>query len=203
MQKDYCTIYLVRHGKTDWNEKRLIQGHTDIPLSKKGELEIKSLIKKLRGIKFDKAYSSDLLRARKTAELIAIKHKIEVEISKELRERNYAHLEGKNKSELIEIDKKLILLSKEEQFIYKHHPKIESIKEVMDRFLSHLKEIANKNRNKTILVVTHGEPMWMFLSVLKKIDSNTKYVKIKNLAYMVLEFNGKNFAVRKISGISY
>ncbi len=203
MQKNYCTIYLVRHGKTEWNEKRLIQGHTDIPLNRKGELEIKSLIKELKGIKFDKAYASDLLRARKTAELIAIEHKLEIEVSKDLRERNYAHLEGKDKSELKEIDEKIALLSKKEQFIYKHHPKIESIKEVMDRFLNHLKQIANKNKNKTILVVTHGGPMWMFLAVLKKIDTNIKYIGIKNLAYMVLEFNGKNFEIKKTSGISY
>jgi len=37
MKNSFCTIYLVRHGETEWNEKKLIQGYEDIPLNKKGE----------------------------------------------------------------------------------------------------------------------------------------------------------------------
>ena len=40
---DYCIIYLTRHGETEWNEKKLIQGHTDIPLNEKGKKQAKQL----------------------------------------------------------------------------------------------------------------------------------------------------------------
>jgi broad specificity phosphatase PhoE len=52
MQK-YCTLYLVRHGETDWNAKKIIQGITDIPLNKKGEKQAKELAQKLTHVKFD------------------------------------------------------------------------------------------------------------------------------------------------------
>jgi len=45
-----CTIYLTRHGETEWNEKRIIQGHSDIPLNEKGELQSKQLGEKLKDI---------------------------------------------------------------------------------------------------------------------------------------------------------
>ncbi|MCM8788139.1 MAG: histidine phosphatase family protein, partial [Candidatus Omnitrophica bacterium] len=44
-QKNYSTLYLVRHGETDWNVKGLIQGHSDIPLNKKGEAQARQLEK--------------------------------------------------------------------------------------------------------------------------------------------------------------
>ncbi len=190
----------MRHGETDWNKKKLVQGHTDIPLNLEGEKKVKSLIKELKNVKFDKAYSSDLLRAKRTAEIIAIEHKIEVECAKELRERNYAHFEGKHKSRLEEVHKAIALLNKKEKLLYKHHPKIESIKEVMDRFLSYLKQIAVSNKNKTVLVVSHGGPIWMMLSMLKKIDTDG-FIRIENLGYLVLGFDGKNFEIKKMKRI--
>jgi broad specificity phosphatase PhoE len=77
MKKNYCTIYLTRHGETEWNEKKLIQGHTDIPLNTKGKKQAKLLGKQLKDIDFDVVFSSDLLRAKNSAEII-IKEKMTV-----------------------------------------------------------------------------------------------------------------------------
>jgi 2,3-bisphosphoglycerate-dependent phosphoglycerate mutase len=202
MQNNRCVIYLLRHGETDWNKKELIQGHTDIPLNLEGELEVQNLAKKLKDIKFDKVYSSDLLRAKRTAEIIAKGHKLLVKATRDLRERNYSRLEGESRAILKDIEKTIALLSKEDRFLYKHHPEIESNKELMDRFINYLIKIAKLNINKTVLVVTHGGPMGVFISILKKTDAKGKFVKINNLSYAVLEFNGKDFFIKKTNKIS-
>lgn len=65
------TFYIVRHGTTVANEKGIIQGQIDTPLSKKGKNEIKQLAQKLQHIRFDAIYSSDLGRAFITEFIIA------------------------------------------------------------------------------------------------------------------------------------
>ena len=64
-------IYLVRHGQTDWNiEKKHTQGHTDIPLNENGKKQAEQLAQSISNLKIDKIISSDLLRAKETAEII-------------------------------------------------------------------------------------------------------------------------------------
>ena len=92
-EKRFCTLYLVRHGETDWNVKGLLQGHTDIDLNKTGIKQAKELAKKLRRIKFAISFSSDLLRARRTAEIIATEKKIAVKTTTTLRERKFGRFE--------------------------------------------------------------------------------------------------------------
>jgi len=87
-------LYIVRHGETDWNVKELLQGHADIPLNKFGEEQAKQLAKKLTKVNFAIAFTSDLLRAKKTAEIIALEKKIVVRTTKTLRERYFGHFEG-------------------------------------------------------------------------------------------------------------
>jgi broad specificity phosphatase PhoE len=68
--KNYSTIYLTRHGETEWNEKKIIQGHSDIPLNKKGIKQANLLGMELKNIHFDAVFSSDLVRAKKSAEIM-------------------------------------------------------------------------------------------------------------------------------------
>jgi broad specificity phosphatase PhoE len=200
MKNNNCTIYLVRHGRTDWNEKKLIQGHTDIPLNIEGEKAAKELAKELNSVKFDKAFSSDLLRARKTAEIIAVEHKLEVETTEALRERRFAHLEGKPSKLLTEISKTISELEESKRFSYKSHPLVESDEELMGRFLAFLREIVISNPNKNILVVTHGGVIRVFLILLGLLTHGSG-VRIGNLSYLKLESDGIDFFVKETKGI--
>ncbi|MBQ7060788.1 MAG: histidine phosphatase family protein [Clostridia bacterium] len=66
-------FYLVRHGQTDWNNERRFQGQTDIPMNEAGIRQIGELADGLvrRGIRFDRLIASPLIRAKRTAEIIA------------------------------------------------------------------------------------------------------------------------------------
>jgi broad specificity phosphatase PhoE len=67
-------LWLVRHGQTDWNLQGRYQGHYDIPLNPVGLAQASCLAEKLVEERFDAIYSSDLLRARVTAETVAERH---------------------------------------------------------------------------------------------------------------------------------
>lgn len=88
------TIYIVRHGQTDWNVKRLIQGHIDIPLNEEGKRQAKKISIELKGITFNKIYSSDLKRAYETAKIIAQDRKLKIVVSEDLRERYFGKFQG-------------------------------------------------------------------------------------------------------------
>ncbi len=88
-----CRFYIVRHGQTECNILRKLQGHADIPLNATGEEEAKELAKQFIGTQFAVAFSSDLLRAKRTAEIISLEKNIAVMTTKVLREGNYGKQE--------------------------------------------------------------------------------------------------------------
>ncbi len=87
-------ILLVRHGETDWNRARRMQGHIDIPLNTEGLRQARALGAALASEKLDAIYSSDLQRARVTAQAVADVHQMTVVIDEQLRERCYGVFEG-------------------------------------------------------------------------------------------------------------
>jgi probable phosphoglycerate mutase len=79
-------ILLARHGESDWNRERRWQGHADRPLTERGEAQARALADRLAEIRLDAVYSSDLQRARVTAETVARPRGLEVHVRPELRE---------------------------------------------------------------------------------------------------------------------
>ena len=63
-------LYIMRHGKTEWNELHKLQGQTDIPLNENGRKMAREAGKRYREIHFDICYCSPLIRAKETAELV-------------------------------------------------------------------------------------------------------------------------------------
>ena len=79
-------IYFVRHGETDYNVKRISQGQLDIPLNNNGIAQAKQLSETLKNYHFDIIYSSPLIRAKKTAEIINTYHNVEIVLDNRLKE---------------------------------------------------------------------------------------------------------------------
>ena len=82
-------IYLVRHGQTDWNIEKKTQGHTDIPLNENGRKQAQILAQSISNLKIDRIISSDLLRAKETAEIINERFGNNISLDERIREINY------------------------------------------------------------------------------------------------------------------
>jgi broad specificity phosphatase PhoE len=80
------TVYLARHGESDWNVERRWQGHADRPLTERGREQAELLAGRLADVKLDAVYASDLRRAWETAQAVAATRGLEVVRLPELRE---------------------------------------------------------------------------------------------------------------------
>ena len=88
-------LYLVRHGETKWNAEGRLQGHVDVGLSEKGQRQAQAVARRLSGVIFDAAYSSDLSRTAETARIIlGQKPEVTLTATPQLRERHYGVFEG-------------------------------------------------------------------------------------------------------------
>ena len=202
-EKRYCQFYIVRHGLTNWNIEGRLQGQSDIPLNKEGEKQAVEAAKKhFKKIKFAAIFSSDLLRAKQTAEIIALEKKMAVETTKLLRERNFGPFEGKHRRQ---VEEELRMDIKEFRVLSEKQAKklrIESDEKMMERFLRFLREIAVAYAGKNILIVTHGSVMRVFLIKLGYFTKEeSKAVMIKNLAYIKVLSDGVDFFVKETVGI--
>ncbi len=87
-------IYVVRHGTTQFNERKIFCGRMDLPLSEAGRREIPCLQERLQGCEYDAIFTSPLLRARETAEGILTEKEVPMSVDSRLAERNFGDLEG-------------------------------------------------------------------------------------------------------------
>jgi broad specificity phosphatase PhoE len=149
-------IFLARHGETDWNRDRRIQGHSDVPLNDAGRAQAAELGLRLDFDRIRAAYSSDLVRARETAE-IALAGRLPVAIRESLRERHFGTWEGLTDTE-----------------VFRRFPDAgdgrawgdgETHDEMTTRVVATLLDIAAAHPTKGVLVVTHGGPMRAALRV--------------------------------------
>jgi probable phosphoglycerate mutase len=88
------TLLLVRHGETDWNADGRLQGQTDRPLSDFGRRQARQLADELADEELEAVYSSDLTRARETAEIIGERLGLPVALDPDLREKDWGTWEG-------------------------------------------------------------------------------------------------------------
>ncbi|MCI5674600.1 MAG: histidine phosphatase family protein [Ezakiella sp.] len=91
-------IYILRHGETDYNKEGRLQGQLDIDLNQNGIMQAEALKKSLSSLSFDKIYSSDLIRAKRTAEIIAGTRTIILD--KRLREIDLGSWQGRTYDDL-------------------------------------------------------------------------------------------------------
>ena len=146
---------LVRHGETAWNREGRIQGHLDSPLNAQGLAQGKALAERLSMELFEVLISSDLGRARSTAELIALRTGHSVVIDRRLRERHYGIFQGLTHGEAKSIHLEAYARYEQES-ASDAIPGGESAETCFERNLGCLQEIAASHRHGPTLVVTHG-----------------------------------------------
>jgi probable phosphoglycerate mutase len=205
--ENFCIIYLIRHGETQANLNKIVSGHFDSPLTEAGEDQAKIRGQELKAIAFDAVFSSDLIRAKRTAELIALDRKLAVQTHKLIRERFFGHWEGRPEGEFLKDNKELIALRKTLSDSQKPHFKYsfgyESDADIAARMITFLREIAVGFAGKTVLVVAHGSIMratLMHLGFARQEELPAG--SIENTGYVVLESDGVDFFLKETKGIN-
>lgn len=203
MKPSLTTIYLVRHGESVWNVKGLLQGQqqfNDNALTEKGEAQAKNINDALKHINFKAIFSSDLLRAKRTAEIIGLERDLIVKTTDALREKAHGEYEGTNSADYLKLFTKWAEKSDKERMDYKITDKGESPREAMTRLIIFLKEISLAYKGKTVLVITHGGMMKDFLIKLG-LKTYDDFRGFKNTGYIKLRSDGLEFFIDELIGL--
>lgn len=163
-------IYFVRHGETDWNKERKIQGQVDIPLNEFGRHLARETAKGLRDVPFDVCFTSPLGRARETAQIILQGRDVPILEDKRILEMNFGVLEGKCCSKEGWDVPDSFQMFFDDPVHYQAPEGGEDFQAVRKRtgdFLNWL-FAQEQYRDSTVLVTTHGAAMAGLLNNLKK-----------------------------------
>lgn len=152
-------FYFFRHGQTDWNKVRRIQGHSNIPLNEQGKSEATELSDFVKTLDLEIVYSSDLDRAFETAQIAT--HGLDLEIIKEarLREANFGDAEGRTIPEIVELFgndlwEKFMKVDPNNMNI--GFPGGETRADSIKRMRSFIDEVRKENQYERVGISTHG-----------------------------------------------
>lgn len=148
------TLYLVRHGETTYNAEGRVQGHEDPPLTPLGFRQAKAIADRLASEKIDAVYSSDLVRATSTAEIIAARHSLSIETTALLRESNLGVLQGMTREEVEERYPKEVCEWRRDPVKYRP-PGGETTDQVIGRARQFLDSLTTRG-SLTAVIVGHG-----------------------------------------------
>jgi len=177
-------LYLVRHGETDWNAARRIQGRTDIPLNEAGRAQAREAAEMLARQEWDAVYASPLDRAQETARIIAARLGLgDVTIVDELIERDYGQAEGMDFDELEARYPEGV-----------HAPGQETRAEVAERVVPALLRIAERHPGERLVLVSHGGAI---RAALQTAEPETRHPRITNVS--IHSFRVESGALRLIA----
>jgi len=148
-------LIIIRHGETEWNRDKRMQGTTDTQLSDVGRAQAQALGRRLAGRGFSALYSSDLARARETARAIAEHAGREILEERRLQERRFGIFEGLTAAEIVARypQEHARFASRDPDY---EVPGGESARAFTQRCLGCLAEIAGRHAGGEVVVVTHG-----------------------------------------------
>ena len=148
-------LCIVRHGETAWNAEHRVQGQLDIPLNEIGFRQAQAVGGVLKEERFDAIYSSDLVRARQTADPIASFLSLKILLEKDLRERHYGIFERLTYAEVkIRYPEDYARFeAREPDYAFRTG---ESLKDFSERSIKIITAIADRHQGQSILVFTHG-----------------------------------------------
>ncbi|MBM3708925.1 MAG: histidine phosphatase family protein [Actinobacteria bacterium] len=194
-------IFLIRHGNTEFNEKKLFRGHFDVPLDSAGIKQAEKTGKFLKDINLNIIYSSPLSRAYRTAEIIKKYQKNNIEIIKEdgFKDLNFGEWEGKDYDEA-----KLLYPEIFDKWIKEPFkasiPGGETLYNAQNRSWETLKEIVARDTGSVLAIVTHR--VINKLLILKMLDigeSGMWKINQDPCCINIFEYRYKNFFVSKLN----
>jgi probable phosphoglycerate mutase len=183
------TIFLARHGETEWNRIGRWQGKTDIPLSEVGRAQASALADRLRGRTITEVYTSDLSRARETAEIVARALGVpRLSIDPRLRERGFGCFEGLTREECGERHAEAWALYLADR---QNTPSdAEPHEQVVARVVAALTAIAGSAaRAGHVLVVSHGAAIRSFIHAI----TGAAPPPLTNTALFLVDYDHRGF----------
>lgn len=184
-------LYLVRHGETDGNAQQWYQGKTDVPLNAMGIAQAECLSRFLKDVHFDAVYSSNLIRARRTAEIVAQPHGLTVEPYAELQEIDFGAWEKHTYKEITEQWPGEIEAFYDSEGLLRAHGG-ESFCEVRQRITTKTRELLSRHKDgDTVLIVSHGAAIRCLLFGLLGLEMGRIWAfQQYNTAFNIIEYHG-------------
>ncbi len=156
MKQERTLIYLIRHGESEGNVKRICLGHTDLDLTERGYTQAKMTAEALSEIELDAIYASDLKRAYNTALPHALMRGMAVTPSESFRELYFGDWENTSIPELIEKYGDMFTVEWRQVFGTFTAPRGESVVHMAKRMEEGLKKAASENLGGNVLVASHA-----------------------------------------------
>ncbi|MDA9793087.1 histidine phosphatase family protein [Bacteriovoracaceae bacterium] len=191
-------IYMFRHGETNWNLQKRLQGHTDIELNDKGREQARELRTRLIPYDIDILLSSDLARAQETAKIVFKHRDLETIITPDLREMEMGQATGLTRDELIERFGKVWdeFLSPKKEHLKMCFPGGETKQVLLDRTLLLLEKYAKDVGSMAIS--THGGVLLKMIQYSLDYSEN-EIIRVENCSCFVFELKEKKLSyIKKI-----
>lgn len=187
-------VYIIRHGETDWNKQCLLQGQSDIPLNDYGRELAKQTAEGLKEIPFDRIYSSPLIRAYETAEIIRGNRDIEIITDERIKEIAFGVDEGVHKDKVSENFKDFFAAP--EKYIppaggESYQSLLKRAADFVDNELVPLSATATR-----VMIVAHGALNSALAVYLKGLGVENMWERfIPNCGVNIYEVNGNDFTL--------
>ena len=188
------TIYLTRHGETEWNIENRLQGSKDSELTASGISDAKLLSKKLAKVSFSKIYTSSSKRAVATANILKNNPSIPIIEEDNLKEINFGDWEGKTKKEINECFENEFESLWITPHLYDHSQhQGESLLDLRERVGNVIQNILNSNEEGNILIVTHAVVLATIVAHLKQspIEKLWDLPYVHGTSLTIINFSGE------------
>lgn len=174
--------FLLRHGQTVYQTEKsdVLYPNPENPpveLTDEGKRQIESAAKELKNNGINLIFSSPFFRTQQTAEIVAKELGLEINFDARLRDLNIGKFHGGPKE-----DYKNFFLEKRERF-FKRPPGGENWRDVIKRLISFLNEVETKYQGNNILIISHGDPLWLLAGTLKGIKKEEEFLDIRKSSF--------------------
>lgn len=181
------SLYIIRHGRTDWNNLKKLQGRTDIPLNQEGRDMAQKAHDEYKNIPFDVCYCSPLVRARETAEILLHGRNVPIVIDDRLIEMSFGIFEGVANAYKIPDCPAFVFFNDPENYVPGEGG--ESFSQLFSRTGEFLREVVEPDlkSGKNVLIVGHGAMNSSIICQVKKLplsqfwDAGIENCKLKKL----------------------
>jgi probable phosphoglycerate mutase len=148
-------ICFIRHGETDWNVEKRIQGQIDIALNESGRKQAQAMAENATQHKFSAIYSSDLQRASDTANMLAQKYELQIIKLPQLRERHFGIFQGLTAAEgkVQFSDAHALYHSRDPDYAFENGESMHHFAARVEAAVTHMTQ---QHKGKSIAAVTHG-----------------------------------------------